>query len=83
MLGLGCACMDYSRVLSAPQTYSVCKESQGLKWDLAGGSCSDAVWGKSYLEISHNLYCELQFSFCTGCDQLTCCYSEIHCCLFI
>lgn len=27
---------------------------------------------KSYLEISHNLYCELQFSFCTGCDQLTC-----------
>lgn len=54
MLGLGCACMDYSRVLSAPQTSSVCKESQGLKWDLAGGSCSDAVWGKSYLEISHN-----------------------------
>lgn len=49
MLGLGCACMDYSRVLSAPQTSSVCKESQGLKWDLAGGSCSDAVWGKELL----------------------------------
>lgn len=49
MLGFGCACMDFSRVLSAPQTSSVCKESQGLKWDFAGGSCSGAVWGKELL----------------------------------